>query len=266
MSQNVFKLADGSLMCRRINREEIMPTVKWLERITGLDFTSDVDDAGYPVKWLGTTGRKASSGDLDLSVSESDSTKEQLKNRLIQWALDSGISPNDIMNTKVDRANWIQLAGDNVHFRAPIMGDEKNGYVQTDFMFSGDPTWQQWSMRGGLADSPYRGMHRHVLLASIARAQNYKYSYKNALIDPQTDQTITKNPTEIAKALLGPDAVAADIETTENILKKIRPRPDYDKLTAAARETLSKEGVMLAESLEIGSIRWLRHLIDTVDR
>ena len=143
MSQNVFKLADGSLMCRRINREEIMPTVKWLERITGLDFTSDVDDAGYPVKWLGTTGRKASSGDLDLSVSESDSTKEQLKNRLIQWALDSGISPNDIMNTKVDRANWIQLAGDNVHFRAPIMGDEKNGYVQTDFMFSGDPTWQQ---------------------------------------------------------------------------------------------------------------------------
>ena len=121
-------------------------------------------------------------------------------------------------------------------------------------------------MRGGLADSPYRGMHRHVLLASIARAQNYKYSYKNALIDPQTDQTITKNPTEIAKALLGPDAVAADIETTENILKKIRPRPDYDKLTAAARETLSKEGVMLPESLEVGSIRWLRHLIDTVDR
>ena len=57
MSQNVFKLADGSLMCRRIHREEIMPTVKWLERITGLDFTKDVDDAGYPVKWLGTTGR-----------------------------------------------------------------------------------------------------------------------------------------------------------------------------------------------------------------
>jgi hypothetical protein len=266
MSQNVFKLADGTLMCRRINREEIMPTIKWLEKITGIDFSKDVDEKGIPIKWLGTTGRKPSSGDLDLSVSEGDVTKEQLKNTLIQWALKSGISSNDIMNTKVDRANWMQMSGDNIHFRAPIMGDEKNGFVQTDFMFSPDPVWQQWSMRGGLADSPYRGMHRHVLLASIARAQNYKYSYKNALIDPTTDQTITKNPNEIAKALLGPDATAVDIETTENILKKIRSRPDYATLTAAARETLSKEGVMLPESINVGSVSWLRHLIDTCDR
>jgi hypothetical protein len=244
MSQNVFKLADGTLMCRRINREEIMPTIKWLEKITGIDFSKEVDAKGIPIKWLGTTGRKPSSGDLDLSVSEGDVTKEQLKNTLIQWALKSGISSNDIMNTKVDRANWMQMSGDNIHFRAPIMGDEKNGFVQTDFMFSPDPVWQQWSMRGGLADSPYRGMHRHVLLASIARAQNYKYSYKNALIDP----------------------TAVDIETTENILKKIRSRPDYATLTAAARETLSKEGVMLPESINVESVSWLRHLIDTCDR
>jgi hypothetical protein len=266
MSQNVFKLSDGALMCRRIKREEIMPTIKWLEKITGLDFTKDVDESGYPVKWLGTTGRKADSGDLDLSVSESDITKDQLKNVLSQWALKSGISSNDIMNTKVDRANWIQLSGDNIHFRAPIMGDEKNGFVQTDFMFSPDTVWQQWSMRGGLANSPYRGMHRHVLIASIARAQNYKYSYKNGLIDPTTDQTITKNPNEIAKALLGNDATAIDLETTENIIKKIKNRSDYPILTAAARETLSKEGVILPESLEIGSIRWLRYLIDACDR
>lgn len=264
MSQNVFKLSDGTLMCRRINREEIMPTIKWLERITGLDFSRDVDDAGVPVKWLGTTGRKSSSGDLDLSVSESEITKEQLKNVLTQWAIKSGISPNDVMNTKIDRDNWIQLSGDNVHFRAPIMGDEKNGYVQADFMFSSDPDWQRWSMRGGLADSPYRGMHRHVLIASIARAQNYKYSYKNGLIDPTTNKTITKNPTEIAKALLGPSATAVDIETSENILKRIRSRPDYAKLTADARETLGKEGVVLPESVEPGSVNWLRHLINTV--
>lgn len=266
MSQNVFKLSDGTLMCRRINQQEVMPTIKWVERITGLDFTKDLDDAGYPVKWLGTTGKKPSSGDLDLSVDERQISKEQLKNILAKWAIDSGVSPNDVMNSKNNRANWIQLAGDNVHFRAPIMGNEKNGFVQTDFMFSSDPAWQQWSMRGGLVDSPYKGMHRHVLLASIARAQNYKYSYKNALLDPQTDQTITKNPTEIAKALLGPTASAADIESTENILAKIRSRPDYATLTAAARETLGKEGVMLPESLEIGSVRWLRHLIDTVNR
>jgi hypothetical protein len=83
MSQNVFKLSDGTLMCRRIKREEIMPTIKWLEKITGLDFSSDVDEAGYPIKWLGTTGRKPDSGDLDLSVSEADISKDKLKNILI---------------------------------------------------------------------------------------------------------------------------------------------------------------------------------------
>jgi hypothetical protein len=266
MSQNVFKLQDGTLMCRRINQQEIMPTIKWLEKITGLDFSKDVDSSRIPIKWLGTTGRKTSSGDLDLSVNENEITKDQLKNILIQWALKSGIQSTDVMNTKVDRSNWIQLSGDNVHFRAPIMGDEKNGFVQTDFMFSADPVWQQWSMRGGLADSPYKGMHRHVLLASIARAQNYKYSYKNGLIDPATDKVITKDPNQIAKLLLGDSANSTDLETIENILKKIKSRPDYTTLTASARETLGKEGVMLPESVEVGSIRWLRYLIDKCDQ
>lgn len=266
MSQNVFKLSDDTLMCRRINQQEVMPTIKWLEKITGIDFTKDVDSNGIPVKWLGTTGRKPTSGDLDLSVDENQISKEQLKNILTQWALKSGIKSTDIMNTKVNRSNWIQLSGDNVHFKAPIMGDEKNGYVQADFMFSSDPTWQQWSMRGGLVDSPYKGMHRHVLLASIARAQGYKYSYKNALIDPQSDEVITKDPSQIAKLLLGDTANSTDLENVENILKKIRSRPDYEKLTAAARETLGKEGVMLPESLQVGSNSWLRHLMDACDR
>lgn len=262
MSQNVFKNPDGSLIARRINREEIMPTIQWLEQITGLDFTEVKDKNGIPVKWLGTTGRKPSSGDLDLSVDEREINKEELRNRLAVWAKKSGVPDTNIMNTKADRAGWIQLSGDNVHFRAPIGGNPNNGYVQADFMFSADPQWQQWSMRGGLPDSPYKGMHRHILLSSVARAQNLKYSYKNALIDPATDQTITKDPNKIAQTLLGPGARAQDLETTESILQKIKSRPDYAQLTQAARETLSKEGVILPESLQVGSANWFRTLMD----
>lgn len=266
MSQNVFKNPDGTLIARRINREEIMPTIQWLEQITGLDFTEAKDKNGIPVKWLGTTGRKPSSGDLDLSVDEGEISKEELRTRLANWAKKSGVADANIMNSKANRAGWIQLSGDNVHFRAPIMGDPSNGYVQADFMFSADPRWQQWSMRGGLPDSPYKGMHRHILLASIARAQNLKYSYKNALIDPATEQTITKDPNEIAQALLGPGARAQDLETTEAILQKIKSRPDYAQLTQAARETLAREGVILPESLQVGSADWFRTLMDSLTR
>jgi hypothetical protein len=266
MSQNVFKNADGSLIARRINQEEIMPTIKWLESITGLDLTKEVDNNDIPVKWLGTTGRKSSSGDLDLSVDEREVTKEQLKNILTQWAKQQGIPESGIINTKNQRDGWIQLAGDNVHFRAPIMGDPNKGFVQTDFMFSSDPKWQQWSMRGGLPDSPYKGMHRHILLASIARAQGLKYSYKNALIDPNTEQIITKDPTKIAQALLGSGAQASDAESTESILSKIKTRPDYEQLVQAARETLNREGVTLPESIQIGSSNWFRYLMDSLER
>lgn len=264
MSQNVFKNPDGSLIARRINKEEIMPTIRWLEKITGLNFTEQTDKNGIPVKWLGTTGRKPSSGDLDLSVDEREINKEQLKNILAQWAQSQGITADAVMNTKNNRAGWIQLAGDNVHFRAPIMGDPKNGFVQADFMFSADPQWQQWSMRGGLPESPYKGMHRHILLASIARAQGLKYSYKNALLDPNTEQTITKDPNQIARALLGTGAKASDIETTEAILDKIKTRPDYQQLVQAARETLGREGVVLPESLQVGSPNWFRYLMDSL--
>lgn len=262
-SQNVFKNADGSLIARRINKDEILPTIQWLEAITGLDFTKDLDDEGMPIKWLGTTGRKTSSGDLDLSVFEGDITKEELKNRLIEWCRQQGIPEENIVNVKNKRDGYVAMSGDSVHFRAPIMGDSANGFVQTDFMFTADPAWQQFSMRGEVGGQ-YKGMHRHILLASIARVRGAKYSYKNGLMDPVTDRSIEKNPDKIAVALLGSGARARDIQSINSILAKIKTDPDYEKLVAAARETLGREGVVLPEGLKVGSARWFRQLMDDI--
>jgi len=263
-SQNVFKNPDGSLIARRINQDEILPTIQWLEALTGLDLTQDLDDNGIPIKWLGTTGRKESSGDLDLSVDEREISKDQLKNTLIQWCREQGIPEENIVNVKSRRDGWVAMSGDSVHFRAPIMGEPNKGFVQTDFMFTSDPVWQQFSMRGEVQGSQYKGMHRHILLASIARARGLKYSYKNALMDPVTDRTIEKNPDKIAMALLGSGARAQDIQSISNILGKIKTDPDYEKLVASARETLSREGIMLPEGLEFGSARWFRTLMDGI--
>ena len=233
---NVFKLADGSEATQRINRDDVIPTVKWLEQLTGLNLVDNM---------LGSTGYKETSGDLDLAVDVSKISKDVL----VQQLLKKGIEPTDIKKT-----------GDSVHLKTPINGNPENGYVQTDFMF-GDPNFQRFSMTGSPEGSPYKGMHRHVLLASIAKAQGLKWSYKNGLMDRATNEVISKDPSEIAHKLF--NGSAADLASVETILAKIKNLPNYNALVADAKETLGKENVQLPESRQEivgeGSAAWFKN-------
>jgi hypothetical protein len=250
---NVFKDADKQPLTRRIKREEIPATIAFLEKSTDIDFTLDKDEDDVPIKWLGTTGRKADSGDLDLSVDAREVDKKELAAKLI------GLFGKDS----------VRMSGDSVHLKTAIQGDAANGYAQTDFMFSDDPQFQQFSVRGGLPDSPYKGEHRHIVLASIARARGMKYSYKHGLVDSETDQVVTKDPNKMAKDLLGQTATVNDIKSVESILNYVKKLPNYEELVSAARETLTKQGVELPkkdtiESYQPGTIGWMRSMIDIV--
>ena len=250
---NVFKGPDKEPLTRSIKREEIPGTIAFLEKSTGVDFSMDKDEEGVPVKWLGTTGRKVDSGDLDLSVDANELDKKEFAAKLV------GIFGKDS----------VKLSGDSVHLKTPIDGDPDNGFAQTDFMFSDDPTWQQFSVRGGLPDSPYKGEHRHILLSSVARARGMKYSYKNGLVDPETNEVITKDPNKMAKDLLGQTATANDIKSVESIINYIKKLPNYEELVAAARETLSKQGVELPEANKLehytpNSPAWMRQIMDMI--
>lgn len=233
---NVFKNQDGSEATTRIARDNVVPTVQWLEQLTGLSLVDNM---------LGTTGKKESSGDLDLAVDATKVTKEVL----IQQLLNKGINSADI-----------RKSGDSVHLKTPILGDPSNGYVQTDFMF-GNPEWQRWSLRGAGEGSPYKGVHRQVLMASIAKAQGMKWSYKNGLVDRETNQVISQNPTEIAQKLIG--GTPADLESVETIVAKIKSRPDYAQLVADAKETFAKDNLSLPESQQVqeGSAQWFRKFV-----
>ena len=227
---NVFKNADG------IARDNVVPTVQWLEQLTGLSLVDNM---------LGTTGKKESSGDLDLAVDATKVTKDVL----VQQLLAKGIDKADIRKT-----------GDSVHLKTPILGDPNNGYVQTDFMF-GNPEWQRWSLRGAGEGSPYKGVHRQILMASIAKAQGMKWSYKNGLVDRETNQVISQNPAEIAQKLVG--GTPADLESVETIVAKIKPRADYEQLVADAREAFAKDNIQLPESKQVveGSAVWFRNFM-----
>jgi len=264
---NVFKQADKTPITRRILTSEIPGTIAWLEEITGLDFTLDKDEEDVPIKWLGTTGRKkgsaeqpGSSGDLDLSVDETQVSKEELIAKLAHWCRQQGIPDEQILNTAKDKTNWIEKSGDNVHFKTPIIGNVNNGFAQTDFMFTGDPTWQQFAMRGGREGSPFTGESRAIILASIISALHpgLKYSYKHGLVDRATNTTVEngKNPATISKLTGIP---VAKLNTADDILDAVSKRPDYDQLVAAARETLARSNIQLPEAAPLpGTAKWFR--------
>ena len=254
---NVFKGPDKEPLTRRIKREEIPPTIAYLEKETGVDFSTDKDEAGVPIKWLGTTGRKTDSGDLDLSVDAREIDKKEFAQKLISiFGKDS-----------------VKLSGDNVHLKTPINGDPSLGFAQTDFMFSMNPKFQQGSMIGSGPDSPFRGEHRHILLSSIARARGMKYSPKNGLVDPETNEPLPNGDdwNAIAKQLLGQTATVKDIRSVESIINYIKKLPNYEELISAAQETLGRSGIELpkkeaVESFQPGTIGWMRQMIDLVTK
>ena len=252
---NVFKGPDKEPLTRRIKREEIPTTIAFLEKSTGVDFTTDKDEAGVPIKWLGTTGRKADSGDLDLSVDANELDKKEFAQKLV------GIFGKDS----------VKLSGDSVHLKTPINGDPAQGFAQTDFMFSTNPKFQQGSMLGGGEGSPYKGEHRHILLSSIARARGLKYSPKFGLVDPETSEPVSGGDdwNTIAKQLLGQTATTKDIRSVEAIINYIKKLPNYEELVAAAQETLGRSGIELPkkEALEHytpNSPSWMRKIMDMV--
>ena len=232
---NVFKDAQGVPVTRRIQKAEIPSTVAWLEKLTGLDLTEVKDESGIPVKWLGSTGRKADSGDLDLAVDSNEITKPELKAILDQWAI----------RNKQDSRDWVKLSGEAVHFKTPIQGDPKRGFAQTDFMFMPDMEWGTFWLGGG-AGSAYKGMYRNILMSSVAKALGLKASAKG-IISRQTEKVVTLNPDEAAGILLGPNYDRRQLATVESIYKALAMDPDRDAKLADFREYLKRDGLQEPE-------------------
>lgn len=239
---NVFKGSDGSSLTQRINRDDVPATIKWIESVTGIEFPQE--------SWLGTTGRKSSSGDLDLAVDELSITKEEL----IKILLSNGVDAKDL-----------KKSGDSVHVKTPIAGDPKNGFVQADLMF-GDPSWQAFSMSGAPEGSQLTGMSRHVILASIVSALHpgLKWSYKHGLVDRVSNTTVPDGKS--AKKLSDVTGIpVAKLNTADDILDAVSKRPNYDQLVAAARETLAKSNIQLPEAAPLpGTAKWFRETANKI--
>ena len=237
---NVFKTEpEKEFMTQRIATPDVHPTIQFIEKITGLTF--DEED------WLGTTGKKNdpdgafeknSSGDLDLNTDANKVSKEQLIAKLSAWLKSQGVPEEDIMNQGRKKTDgWIHNAGDQVHFRTPIKGSDKNGFVQTDFMFTNNPKFQRGAKRGGTAQ--FGGTDRAILLSAVARGRGLKFSPKFGLVDPeQGDKVVADTWDKIAPLLLGKGAKEPDTHTVETMLAVLKKDPNYEELIAPWKETM----------------------------
>ena len=230
---NVFKDEKGTALTKRINLADVKPTVTYLESLTGLPLLDNM---------LGSTGKKPTSGDLDLAVDAKKHTKDEVYNKLIA----KGVDQKDLAKS-----------GDSVHYKCPINGDPMNGYVQVDLMF-GDPKWQQFALNAS-PESEFKGVHRAILLASIAKARGMKWSYKYGLVSRETNKVISNDPEEIAKMLIG--GTRKDLASVESINAQAKKNNDYEELVADAVEYFAKEGLVLEDANNANFLARLRDRI-----
>ena len=243
---NVFKDADGNPLTGRINQSDVPATVQWLETLTGLEFPRE--------RWLGSTGRKPTSGDLDMAVDASEISKEQLAAKLTQWAVSHGQDPKA----------WVKKGGE-VHLRTPINGNPQNGYVQTDFMFFPNLDWGQFYY-GGSEDSAYKGMNRNVLMSSIAKQLGLKVG-ANGMFSRTTNQLVDggMDPDYVAKTLLGQSATRENLKNVESIYASLAKDKARDAKLADFREYLGREGLQEPDLVKENSdVHFLAKLRDRI--
>jgi hypothetical protein len=221
---NVFKDKQGQPLTQRINQADVPATIAYLENILGMEFPEE--------RWLGSTGRKPTSGDLDLAVDLSEINKDQLASALQQIVTSQGLDPRE----------WVKKAGE-VHFRTPIAGDPNKGYVQTDFMFFPDLDWGTF-FYGGAEGSNYKGMNRNVLMSSIAKALGLKVG-ANGMLSRATNELVKggQDPKYVAKVLLGPAFTKENLKNVESIYTALSNDPDREVKLKDFREYLAREGL-----------------------
>ena len=229
---NIFKDANGRALTQRINQTDVRSTIAWLEELTGLELQDNA---------LGSTGRKPTSGDLDLAVDANQVTKDQLYNKLAQWATSHGFKPED----------YVRKSGISVHLKTPINGRPDQGYVQTDFMFLKDVPFSKFILSAP-GDSKYRGVDRNILINSMAKSMGHKLSQVAGLMTrTEPSKLITNDPDQLAKILLNKNATADDLHSVETIIRALEKDPKRDEKLKDAREHFAREGVPFFETTEL---------------
>lgn len=153
-----------------------------------------------------TPGKR--SGDLDMIV-DAGKLKDFFK-------------VNDDKNARVELEKLFQQAGldtkktgTSVHVKVPV-GNEA---YQVDIMVVPDgETAQKFHVHDIPKGSPYKGVHKQIAIAYLAKENGMKWSPYKGLVDRETNELVSNNLDDIAKRILNPNASAKDLGSLESIM------------------------------------------------
>lgn len=198
-----------------VRREEVAPTLK--------NFQEQVLDAvgireHVPV---GSTGKKAVSGDLDVAVSLPPGTDRKSLARALQALPDLG-------------ASNVRAVGSIVSVSFPVSGSD--GRAQIDLMFTGtaDLGGIGWLM-AGRGDEGAAGTYRNLLLSFAAKQASRRWgvklsvSFPGGVQDPDAGGARTEDPQRILD-VLGIDAQPEEVLDFESLLSKMKEQGWSDLL------------------------------------
>jgi hypothetical protein len=144
-----------SVGVQRIDRDDISSTLTYVSNLANIPKED--------LHLIGSGGKVATSGDIDLAI---DSVKYNSIN--IHNKMKSLLGEDRAMYNKGTRV---------ASYAIPINGDERNGLVQVDFMYSPNIDWAKFAYYSAGDNSEYKGAVRTILIAAVA----------TLLCDPTTD-------------------------------------------------------------------------------
>ena len=130
---------------------------------------------------------------------------------------------NDAKNARIELEKIFQAAGFEtkktgqiVHVKTNIAGASQ----QVDIMVvPGGDKAQKFHVHDIPGGSPYKGIHKQIMMANLAKEQGMKWSPYIGLVNRETNELVSNDMDEIAKMLLGKNAKAADLGSVESMLR-----------------------------------------------
>jgi hypothetical protein len=145
--------------------------------------------------------------------------------------------------------------GQIVHVKTDVGGSSQ----QVDIMVvDNGEVAQKFHVHNIPQGSKYKGVHKQIAMAYLAKAVGMKWSPYIGLVSRDTNELISNNVDDIAKKIIGPNASAKDLGSLESIMAAMNPNAAQQMLADIKADNPKQFGQ--TESQELTRIKQLSGL------
>ena len=131
----------------------------------------------------------------------------------------------DVKTAKIELEKMFQQAGFETKKTGQIVHVKTNvgdSAQQVDIMVvDNGETASKFHVHDIPKGSPYKGVHKQIMIADLAKEKGFKWSPYKGLVNRDTNELVSNDLENIAKQLIGPNATASDLGSVESILAKM---------------------------------------------